>query len=167
MKATAGVGFKLDAFGQLSLSATVLSILKGSESKEAEEDPGFLTIDLVETDVLPIVENPRGGGEISASTELQLLKVSELAVTSKKVKGDAGGVGTGLVAGLKCNLGKVGGGKNRSRDDRAHAGTEDAPVPMTWLKPLDFYVRALHRPRPDRPGPPDHSCVSSHLVPAG
>ena len=62
LKATAGVGFKLDAFGQLSLSATVLSILKGSESKEAEEDPGFLTIDLVETDVLPIVENLGGGG---------------------------------------------------------------------------------------------------------
>jgi hypothetical protein len=41
LKATAGVGFKLDAFGQLSLSATVLSILKGSESKEAEEDQGF------------------------------------------------------------------------------------------------------------------------------
>jgi hypothetical protein len=92
------------------------------------------------------------GGEISASTELQLLKVSELAVTSKKVKGDAGGVGTGLVAGLKSNLGKVGGSRNRSRDDRAHAGTEDASVPMTWFRPLDFYVRALHRPRPDRPG---------------
>lgn len=61
LKATAGVGFKLDAFGQLSLSASVLSILKGSESKEAEEDPGFLTIDLVETDVLPIVENLGGG----------------------------------------------------------------------------------------------------------
>jgi hypothetical protein len=63
LKATAGVGFKLDAFGQLSLSTTVLSILKGSESKEAEEDPGFLTIDLVETDVLPIVENLGGGDQ--------------------------------------------------------------------------------------------------------
>ena len=72
LKATAGVGVTLDAFGQLRLGATVLSILKGEESEGAEEDPGLLTIDIVETDVFPIVEGL--GGEISVSIELQLLE---------------------------------------------------------------------------------------------
>jgi hypothetical protein len=151
LKVTGGLSFTLDAFGQLRLGATILSILKGSESEGAEEDPGLLTIDIVETDVFPIAE--KLGGEISASTELKFLKASKLAVTAKQIKGDGGGGGSKvLVNALKGNLGKAAGGKKPSLDNLPHTGTEDDPVPMTWFKPLDFYVRALHRARPDRPG---------------
>jgi hypothetical protein len=106
LKAAADLGFALDAFGQLPLGATVLNILKGSESEEVEEDPGRLTIDFVETDVFPIAE--KIGGEISASTVLQFLKASKLAVTSKRIKGDGGGSGSKVLVNVpKANLGPI------------------------------------------------------------
>ena len=152
LMATAGIEFTLNAFGQLRLAATILSFLKnqGKEGKE-EEPPGLLTLELLQTDVFPIAEALQG--QLSASTELQLLKASKPVLTSKKVTGDGGGSAGQVLFNAMKGISKAAGRKKAAPGDgEEHSGTFEDPIPMDWLKPISIYLKTLSREKPDDVG---------------
>jgi hypothetical protein len=167
----AGIEAALDVTGMLQLGLTILNIIDNdsseSEKHQAHDDPGLLSINLLETDVFPIVEDLRG--DFKANTKLDFLKASPLDLIKKRYSAKNDPVTALVTKGLKQDLGPAvkkdrakqpkrapekaaegGGGAGDPPHLRGgrrwHKGTYQDPVPIIWFKPPHIYPGHLpHR----------------------
>jgi|tagenome__1003787_1003787.scaffolds.fasta_scaffold20913723_2 hypothetical protein len=159
----AAIEAALDVAGMLQIGATVLKIIDNDSSdadkKQAHDEPGLLHINILETDVFPIVEDLRGN--LKAKTKLDFLKASPLDLVKKHYEAKDGAVSDLLTTGLKKDLApavkKARGGKGKGKgadppdggggrpgEPRYHTGTFGDPIPMIWFKRPDLYPDTLH-----------------------
>ncbi|GAA2986305.1 hypothetical protein [Actinokineospora diospyrosa] len=151
----ASVNAALKMAGILQLGATLLHFIdnetKLGDRKKIHDDPGLLTLNILSTDVFPIVDDLEG--TFTAKTKLDLLKASPLALTGKHFTAQDDAVRNMVVRGFKDNLSpaiaksrssrKGKGTKPRDDGPRYHTGTYRDPVPIIWFKPFDVYPDEL------------------------
>ena len=163
----AGIEAALDMTGMLQLGATILHMIDNdsseSEKKQAHDEPGLLKINILETDVFPIVEGLRG--DFKAKTKLDFLKASPLDLIKKRYTAQDGAVTDLVTKGMKQDLApavkkaRAGKGKGKGEKDkggggggggdgdpphlrngrRFHSGAYNDPVPIIWFKPPHIY----------------------------